>query len=187
MSSLEELSRVIIIDSRIELLPLNRTIHLRPAKEQLLLRSAVSSDAQILREWKNAQRQFFFFNEEISEEMQSRWMMAYFDRPDDYMFVVVRNGHAVGCLGLRFENGVGDIYNVLLGDRNLQGLGVMSLALRVLLGFGRGISEKIGLKVLKTNPAVGFYLKNGFIQVAEHDNYYEMRVDWQRFQPVDME
>ena len=63
----------------------------------------------------------------------------------------------------------------------------MSVALRTVLTFGRRISAEISLKVLKANPAVGFYAKNGFDQVGEHDDYYEMRVDWPRFQPIDIE
>jgi RimJ/RimL family protein N-acetyltransferase len=170
------------------LFALNRPLALKPGtQESILLRGAVIEDASHLREWKNAQRQFFFFNEEISEGMQTRWMSAYFERPDDYMFIVEQNGRAVGCVGLRFDEGRGDIYNVILGDPALRGGGIMSLALRAVLTFGRKHSENIGLKVLKTNPAVGFYARNGLSQVAERDNYYEMKVDWQRFEPVAIE
>lgn len=167
---------------------MNRSLVLRPQNpERILLRAAVAADGPILREWKNAQREFFFFNEEISEAMQARWMTAYFERPDDYMFMVERDGRPVGCLGLRFEAGRGDIYNVILGDQPLRGGGVMSIALRAVLTFGRGLCEDIGLKVLKTNPAVSFYARNGLDRVAEYPTYYEMRVDWQRFQPIDIE
>lgn len=167
---------------------MKRSLILRPRnQETILLRSALAGDATRLREWKNAQREFFFFTDEITDVMQNRWLDAYLDRPDDYMFIVEREGRAVGCLGLRFEGGSGDIYNVILGDQSLRGAGVMSLALRVLVSFGRALSEDIGLKVLKSNPAVSFYDKNGLAHVAEHDNYYEMRVDWRRFQPIDIE
>ena len=133
---------------------MNRTITLEPKDARgIVLRGALPADAPCLREWTNAQREFFFFNEEISEAMQTRWMSAYFERPDDFMFIVEREGRPVGCLGLRFEDGRGDIYNVILGDQSLRGEGVMSIALRVMLTFGRQVSEEIGLKVLKKNPA----------------------------------
>ena len=156
-------------------------------QKEILLRSVVSSDCDRLRDWKNAQREFFFFKDEISEEMQTRWMSSYLGRPDDYMFVVEQNGRSVGCLGLRFEDGRGDIYNVILGDPSLRGDGVMSLALRAVLTFGRKVSVDIGLTVLKSNPAVFFYAKNGFERVTESGDHYEMRVNWLNFQPIDFE
>lgn len=151
------------------------------------LRTASRDDADRLRRWKNAHRQSFFFNDEISPEMQARWMETYLRRADDYMFIVESEGQPVGCLALRVEHGLGDVYNVILGEVSAGGQGVMSTAIAMMLAFGRTLTSRIGLKVLSVNEtAIRFYERNGFVRTGAGDDYFELTVDWTRVRPVEV-
>ena len=164
---------------------MNRTLSLQPVEfPDLRLRSVAAEDAERLRRWKNVNRQHFFFRDEITPEMQARWMSEYLARPLDHMFVVERLGRPVGCLGFRDHLGRGDVYNVILADSSSSRQGIMTAALRTLLTFCRTKSEEIGLVVLKENHARRFYERNGFEIAAESPDHVEMRLNWARFTPV---
>lgn len=156
-----------------------------PAQPGVILRGVQPADAERLRAWKNAHREFFFFKSEISSEDQVRWMAGYFGRPDDFMFIVEDDGQPVGCMGVRVVAGRGDIYNVILGVPDAGGRGVMSLALRLMIGFARRFTGEIGLKVLTANPAIRFYERNGLVVTADRGDHLEMKVDWQRYEPIE--
>jgi RimJ/RimL family protein N-acetyltransferase len=166
---------------------LKATLSFRPKSYPgLRLRSVEVDDAERLRLWKNANRQHFFFKEEISSATQARWMEDYLRRPDDFMFIVELDGRPVGCMGLRLIAGKGDVYNVILGDPETSRRGLMGTCLRMMLAFGRGMTDEIGLKVLKGNPATRFYERNGFAVVGDRGDHLEMAVDWRRFEPVEL-
>lgn len=156
------------------------------AEAGLRLRSAESDDGERLRTWKNANRQHFFFQDEISPEAQLRWMQGYFERADDFMFIVELAGRPVGCMGFRLIGGEVDVYNVILADPSAGGKGTMSKALRIMLSFARKLTSKVGLKVLKGNPAVRYYERNGFHVLAERGDHLEMALDWNRFEPLEL-
>lgn len=139
------------------------------------LRGATESDLDNLRRWKNEQREFFFHKEEISPSQQAKWFEAFRARPDDFMFVVLVDQRPVGCMGIRYMDGAWDVYNVILGDQAMKGSGVMSLAFGAMLQFAKSrVAGPVGLKVLKKNPAVGWYARNGLAITGEHSDYYEM-------------
>ena len=140
------------------------------------LRSANAADLKNLRHWKNQRREFFFHKEEISPEQQNRWFEAYQARPDDFMFMVMVGEEPAGCMGIRLVDGnTWDVYNVILGVSELRGSGLMSSALQALLRFAASHHPvPITLKVLKGNPAMGWYRKNGFVVAAEHPDHFSM-------------
>lgn len=140
------------------------------------LRSANAGDLASLRHWKNQRREFFFHKEEISPEQQDQWFEAYQARPDDFMFMVVVGEEPAGCMGIRLVDGdTWDVYNVILGVSELRGSGLMSSALQALLRFaGSHHPVRIALKVLKGNPAMDWYRKNGFVIAAEHSDHFSM-------------
>jgi ribosomal protein S18 acetylase RimI-like enzyme len=142
-------------------------------------------DLEKLRIWKNAHRHFFFHQEIISAKGQQDWYRAFSQRSEDFMFLVEYSEQAVGCIGFRIIDKKADIYNAILGLSEYAGKGIMSLALRLLCSYARSRTSAIGLKVLKENPAVQWYKKNGFMVTAEHADYFDMVLDWNRFNPVD--
>jgi len=153
-----------------------------PVQEELRLslRSACASDIENLRQWKNEQRQYFFHIDEIAPEQQRKWYEAFKDRVDDYVFLTVLDGEAFGCMGIRWVEGAWDVYNVILGRSEFGGMGYISKAFKVMLAFAYSQKKSlITLKVLKKNPAVKWYLKNGFVIDVEQKDYYQMLYQFQ--------
>lgn len=139
----------------------------------LRLRSATAQDLDNLRSWKNAQSQFFFHQIEINPEQQRAWFDAFVHRPHDYMLMVEHQGAAKGCMGIRLLGPQWDVYNVILGEPAFGKQGHMGRAFAAMLAMARQQHDlPITLKVLKHNPAVGWYLKNGFTTAFEAEDHY---------------
>lgn len=141
---------------------------------QVGIRAAAKDDIELLREWKNANRDSFFYRQKISKIQQEAWFIAYLQKKNDFMFVAELNEKIrFGCLGARYTNDKEwDIYNVINGSEATQGKGYMSVALQKLISFCHATTHaKISLKVLNTNPAQHWYKKNGFV-VTRSDHFY---------------
>ncbi len=145
------------------------------ADKQLYLRCAELPDIEYLRLLKNAHRQFFFYKKEITADQQEAWYSAYHARQDDFMFIVWLGDVKIGCMGIRLLDDKWDIYNVILGDNNFKGTGIMGRSFQAMLSFAHGRRDApIGLSVLKNNPAIWWYKKNGFKIDSENSDHFEM-------------
>ena len=141
----------------------------------LELRAAGEQDLENLRLWKNQQKQFFFHQQDISAEQQRQWFEAFVKRPYDLLTMTVYGGEVFGCMGIRWDDGYWDIYNVILGDPAFGRRGLMGRAFDALLGYALSIKQApITLRVLRHNPVVGWYQKHGFTITDERLNYYFM-------------
>jgi RimJ/RimL family protein N-acetyltransferase len=141
----------------------------------LWLHTANETDLSNLREWKNKHRHFFFFNDEITPDQQAAWFLSYQGRPKDFMFMVKLEEEAIGCMGIRLIDNIWDVYNVILGLSQFQGRGLMGKAFEAMLGYAMSRHPtQITLKVLKHNPAVAWYQKNGFLITSEEEDHYSM-------------
>lgn len=136
--------------------------HLRPIDE---------TDLEYLRLWKNEHRHRFFYRQYISSAEQNAWYSAYKERMNDHLFMVVAtNRDIVGCMGIRWKSKTQswDVYNVIRGSCQYKGSGIMSLGLCELIRFALHRQEApIELVVLKDNPAVRWYEKNGFTKLRD--------------------
>lgn len=142
---------------------------------QTVLRSASRLDLLNLRNWKNAQRKFFFHTTEITQEQQEAWFDTYLPRPNDYMLIVDVNKRAIGCMGIRLLAHEWDVYNVILGDEIHAKKGYMGKAFQAMIAFASAQTFlPIKLKVLKHNPAVSWYQKQGFEIVSEEEDHFQM-------------
>src|SRR4051794_21245168 len=139
-----------------------------PALDGVSLRTIAPSDCEDLRSWKNHHRRYFFFQESISPEKQRQWFAEYQARSDDFMFMVLERGETVGCMGVRLREGQADVYNVILGRPQHRGRGVMAKGLALMCSFARQrVDRTVVARVLKLNPAMGWYRKRGFAIEAE--------------------
>lgn len=152
------------------------SIHLMvPSVPGLELRSATSGDLELLRHWKNAQREFFFYQREISEIEQIQWFNDFTLRNNDIMLMNVLNKKAFGCMGIRWKSDHWDVYNVILGLPEYGKRGLMGRAFTRLLDFAITLKvAPITLEVLKHNPAITWYQRQGFCITSEHETHFDM-------------
>lgn len=165
---------------------MNRALTLTArAEPRVRLRSAGPGDLDDLRAWKNANKAGFFFQGEITPEMQAKWFDGYRARPGDFMFVVEHGGAKAGCMGFRVEaGGAVDAYNIIAAPAG-AGKGLMKAAMAVMCSYAAAAFTKdIGCRVLKGNPAVGYYQACGFDIVGDGGDHHVFKLDWTRFSPV---
>jgi len=133
-------------------------------------------DLEHLRQWKNDHREFFFYQEQISVDEQNRWYESFMNRPGDLMFTVEYDGEAIGCMGIRWEVNHWDVYNLILGKRIFGKKGLMSKSFLRMLLYAHSIKPaSITLKVLKSNPAITWYERQGFQITDEHEDFHSMK------------
>jgi len=147
-----------------------------PNSPKLLLKTVDESNLENLRLWKNENSAYFFFKDIITPYQQDIWYQAYLQRKYDLMFVATFENHAFGCLGIRWQEGSWDVYNVILGIREFGKRGFMGLSLAALIEYAATLKgDPVTLKVLKSNPAVSWYQNMGFVIIETHALYYFMR------------
>lgn len=152
------------------------------------LRTIAEPDCENLRQWKNANRFSFFFQGIITPAQQAEWFRDYMERPNDFMFIVQSDEQTVGCMGFRVLDGHSDVYNVILANPQMGGKGLMGKAMRLMCSFMVAhFPPVVGARVLQSNPAIRWYRKNGFHEIAAHDTFVEMKLDMLLFQPCAFE
>lgn len=154
------------------------------AKPPVALRAIAEADLDDLRRWKNANREAFFFKGDITPEMQAQWYVEYLKRPRDAMFIVESGALRVGCMGFRLLEGMADCYNMMASPEG-SGRGLMKAAMRLMCGYILDShAGRIGSKALEGLPAMGWYLKCGFVPGAKQKGYTQMSLDRDRFVPL---
>jgi RimJ/RimL family protein N-acetyltransferase len=140
---------------------------------KIILRSISVGDLDDLMRWKNKHRESFFYKSIINSEQQLKWYYSFVERKNDYMFIIENSNNKFGCMGFRKIEDFIDIYNVILGDDNYKGKGIMTFALNMLTQYISDHYEGSGItaKVLNTNVALTWYIKNGFSVLKKHEDY----------------
>ncbi len=127
------------------------------------LQSVEPADQEMLRRWRNANRAAFLETAEVDPVGQSRWFAGYLCRDDDFLFLVMAGDAAVGCVGVRLRGPGWDVYNVIRGVRTPASRGCMGRGLALAVAFALGRRDlPVTAVVLAENPAVGWYLRQGF-------------------------
>lgn len=156
-----------------------------PTFTHQLIRPVNKNDLEYLRIWKNKYKKYFFFQKNISPEEQLKWYEGYLQRENDYMFAVMAPENSiVGCMGIRLNmaDQYWDIYNVMRGSVPPQGLGLMSKGLREMINFALHKQNiLIQLVVVKGNPAIQWYKKNGFLEINEEGQGVVMYLGLDKF------
>lgn len=143
-------------------------------------------DLDLVRRWRNQNVQYFRKPSQITAEQQKTWYTTYVTDPTVYFYIIMfvdgDTEIAVGTISIRLKDFYkAEIHNVLLGNKDYEGRGIMSEAITQLMElFPYNIYE---LEVLKTNKAgIHFYEKNGFRRSAEEtkDSYiFVKRYDYE--------
>lgn len=147
------------------------------------MRTIGAADTELLRKWKNDHRQFFFYKEIITEEQQQDWYRRWSLEVHDHMFIVEVDHQNVGCIGTRLFQDTADVYNVILGEKQFGGKGIMSEALCAIVAFSQLLYPQLPVcvRVLQSNPAILWYERNGFARIAANNEFVTMK--WARTIP----
>lgn len=155
------------------------------------LRSTEQMDIEMLRTWKNKNRDRFFFKEIISAGQQIKWFEQYLLREEDSIFIVeIRDSDQwkrIGCLGYRKLEDTVDLYNIIRGEKTEE-KSSMKEAMKLLLAY---VTKKyacpIKCDVLIDNPAVEWYNRCGFVIKEQIDDFYIMMFERQKIQLPNIE
>lgn len=142
---------------------------------RLIIRLIKIKNIETLRNWKNQNKKFFFTKKIITISNQKKWFQSYNMRIYDFMFIVSFKGENFGCMGIRWQKNYWEIYNVILGNKKYRKKGYMGKAFKIMINFA--IELKIGLiklHVMKRNPAIKWYKKQGLKIINSYNNYHIM-------------
>ena len=146
--------------------------------DNTILRSSTEDDIEFLRKIKNKNKEFFFYNKTITKEEQMKWHSEFQQKKHDFLFIVESGENKIGCIGSRLFQGYCDIYNVILGDENYKGTGIMKKSLFAVVAINRLLYSEMHnrVRVLKSNPAIGWYSKIGFHKLEDLEDYILMQL-----------
>lgn len=154
----------------------------------ITIQTISSEDIELLRKWKNKNRNNFFYKRIISKKDQLSWFQKYTNTKDNYIFIIKKLDKKIGCIGFRLIENYIDIYNVILDNKKFEHKGLMSLALQLMCSFIMDKYEnEITLKVLSNNPTVNWYKKNCFKEIYSKDDYIFMMLDKNNFKKINYE
>jgi RimJ/RimL family protein N-acetyltransferase len=144
--------------------------------DEVTIRLIEKRDLEKLRLWKNAHKNRFFFQDDISPEDQENWYKGYGLQKNNHMYIVEVSLVGIGCMGIRLMDDYWDVYNVILGETAFSKKGYMSVALKKMIKRAQSTDMKRGgLVVLRDNPAVNWYLSNSFQIFSTGSKSHEMR------------
>lgn len=139
----------------------------------IVLKPLHYNNLELVRKWRNENRNFFIHNEIISSEGHKRWYNQYKTDPTDTIFIIYNNKQPIGTISLSFSDHGVEIGRVILGEKEFSRKGIMGVALELLIS--KINNKRIFLKVLKTNTiAINFYKKHNFVITSEKNNRYLM-------------
>ena len=148
------------------------------------IRSVQASDIETLRIWKNANRKFFHFQDEINPEQQKKWFAQFQNDAKKQIYVCSTNeenetNRLIACVGFKEHSRQSvELFNLICGDETYAGKGfIRAFFENVKMGLRAKKIEEIILEVLKSNTrAIEWYKRQGFAQYGEEETFYRMRL-----------
>lgn len=139
------------------------------------LRTAEHADQEQVRTWRNIHARSFFHQSPITSTGQQQWFEEYRNRSDDFLFMVMAADQSIGCIGIRFRSDAWDLYNIIRGVHSSCSTGFMATGLAMLIAFARDIRPgAVRADVIAGNPAINWYLRNGFAIVTEDECSHQL-------------
>jgi hypothetical protein len=134
----------------------------------LSLESIDETHLELLRQWRNANRNRFFYQGAVTPASQMEWYAGYCKRAVDWIFVVRADGAIAGCVGYRLVDGAANLHTLLRDESFERPSPVMSHAFDVITNY---ISQVHGIRiigqVLAENPALPWFQRRGFLLVGQ--------------------
>jgi hypothetical protein len=155
-----------------------------PGPSGFRLRLAGPEDKEILRVWKNANKQFYFHKTDITVEQQDAWFTGYLTRPHDHVYMVeeqvASDWLTVGLMACRLleKEQTVDLYNIMRGKRTAADRTNMAEAMQTLCRtIAEHYTQPITCKVLSDNPALGWYGRIGFAVAEDRGDHVLLRYE----------
>lgn len=154
-------------------------IYIRPLREE---------DAKTSFRWRNDPEVWHFTGSrpdcEITYEIELEWIRKVLTQENSHRFAIIADEEYIGNIQLTNIADERAEYHIFIGDKNWWGKGVSYLATKQLLQFAKdqlSISE-IYLQVRKDNlAAVRSYLKSGFVQSSQSNEWLTMNFELDNF------
>ena len=140
---------------------------------EVQLKPLTRENIELLRRWRNENREYFVTQDIITSDMQNNWFEnIYSKNVDDTIYVVYSGDKPVGTLAMIKRGDDYEMGRVMLGEKKHKRKGVMGQATEQLLSefSTEDESQRVFLEVLKGNePAINFYKKHGFVECGENE------------------
>ena len=144
---------------------------MRPVAMQSARQS--KQDVELLTKWRNANVGAFLTEFVATQARTSAWLAGEFARDDSRILFMLDDdsGETVGYMGLAYidwSSGYGEADSIVKGVPTRKGLA--TVALTTLIDWAKGSLglSTIGVRVRSDNPALGFYLKLGFVELRRN-------------------
>lgn len=157
----------------------------------IYLRSIKRADIQLLRKWKNANADKFFYKRSISYRSQEIWYKDYIEKSGELIFMIEKiepfegvltpftgfENIPVGCIGYRYLYDRIDIFNVII-DEKFRRKGIMTRAFKLLVPEIRRNYKYLPITtmVLNDNDALEWYKKNNFSIETQYSDHYFLKL-----------
>lgn len=143
--------------------------------DEVTLREITAWDTELIVKWRNDPANARWFPK------QAPWTVAghtdwyrgtYLPDPSQNLYLVRRNGHPIGTVGMTIRHGTGELERMMLGDKTLARGGYMRQGMRQLMS-AYGL-DHYWLRVMPDNEAtIRFHKRNGFTVRSDEGGKYE--------------
>ena len=153
--------------------------------KRILLKPLEKHDIEELRVLRNGTREFFVYQEIITQEKQQRWFEQYLQKDDDIMFKIVKAEKpeefigAIALYDIDPEKHKAEFGRIVIDKEKVSEKGLGQEAVEAITQFGFTILklQEIVAEVLKDNQrALISDLRAGFTIVDENEELYFLKI-----------
>jgi RimJ/RimL family protein N-acetyltransferase len=119
------------------------------------------SDLEYIRKLRNANCEFFFYPQKVTQKQHDEWYKKWLDNPFQFFYLIYYRGAAIGTVSVTasFEKKCWEIGNVII-EKDMRGKGVLENVIEILR---QTYGSTLMLRVRGDNErAIKAYQKCGF-------------------------